>query len=123
MHAQSLLTALTALPFTAQGSTAASTSPNSVFTNTQPGNDADIADSSFLFAAAVVPPTAWDHANIEVVGSKWETTVTPLPAGYQRYWNIAPLSAGNGVTIAVVVRWKEGTGFRRTVLVGTRYAP
>ena len=37
---------------------------------------------------------------------------------YRRYWNIAPVGT-RGVVIAVIVRWKEGADFRRTVVVGT----
>lgn len=128
--AQSLLTALMAVPATAHGVGAASAAPNTLFTNTYTTNDGDIADSGQVFAQTTLPASAYDHAESEIAGTAFGALVAPLPASpaysnYQRYWNIAPVAIGsvNGVSIAVVVRWSEGTVWRRTVVVGTRYFP
>jgi prepilin-type N-terminal cleavage/methylation domain-containing protein len=125
--AQSLLSALMAAPSTAQGS-GASASPKTLFTNTYAGvgtNDDDVADSANAFTAATLAASKYDHAESELTGTPFAALVAPLPTGFERYWNIAPVIAGsaNGVVLAVIVRWREGTVWRRTVVVGTRYFP
>lgn len=124
--AQSLLTALMAVPSTAQG-TGASASPKSLFHNTFKGNgtnDDDPADAAREFAKKVKKVKA-DHDESEIAGTPIAAMVAPLPTGWERYWNIAPVIAGstNGVVIAVIVSWPEGQVWQRTVVVGTRYFP
>jgi prepilin-type N-terminal cleavage/methylation domain-containing protein len=119
--AQSLLAALLAVPFTAAG-TGNSASPNTLFTNVTTANDGDVADSAGGFATATLP--AYDHSDTELPASMASMT-GPVPGdgiSYQRYWNIAPVGA-RGIVIAVIARWKEGTNWQRTVVVGTRYQP
>jgi type IV pilus modification protein PilV len=122
---QSLLSALEAVPYTARGS-GASGGVNNLFTNSSATNDNDIADSASVFATATLPVGSYDHADTELAGTPLASMVAPLPIGrttFERYWNVAPLAAGTGVTLAVIVRWKEGSIWRRTVVVGTRYSP
>jgi type IV pilus modification protein PilV len=134
--AQSLLTALLAVPYTSSG-TGNSASPNNFFTNSVTGNDTDVADSANAFAVNVLPSTAYDHSDAELPANVLAMIgpATPVPGGitYQRYWNIAPVGS-NGVVIAVIVRWHEASQYttagstlqyfwQRTVVVGTRYAP
>jgi hypothetical protein len=120
-----LLSALEAVPYTARGS-GASGGVNNLFTNSSATNDNDIADSASVFATATLPVGSYDHADTELAGTPLASMVAPLPIGrttFERYWNVAPLAAGTGVTLAVIVRWKEGSIWRRTVVVGTRYSP
>jgi type IV pilus modification protein PilV len=123
--AQSLLTALMAVPYTSSGS-GNSLSPSNFFTNVTTANDTDVADSAMAFAAATVPSSAYDHIDSELPANVL-AMIAPQPSGgtgtnYQRYWNVAPIGT-NGVVIAVIVRWHEAAGWQRTVVVGTRYAP
>lgn len=119
--AQSLLTTLLAVPFIA-GGTGNSASPNTFFTNVTTANDADVADSAGAFATGTLP--AYDHDDTELPASVASMTTPPPTDGvtYQRYWNIAPVGT-KGVVIAVITRWKEGTSWKRTVVIGTRYQP
>jgi hypothetical protein len=138
--AQSLLSALLALPYAATNVNGdAGTVGQSLFNNTTPANDGDIADTAGNFALATLPANSYDHIDGEL-GSNVGLSVIPLPTdiladggsggvrnGYQRYWNIAPLptdgGSGPGFAIAVIVRWSESGTWRRTVVVGTRYQP
>lgn len=133
--AQSLLATLLAIPYNAQvlGGTG-------VFTNVSTSNDADITDTASVFTQPTLPPWAFDHQETEIFGTLADggpssaplsALVVPLGtayyttgrSAYERFWNVAPLASGNGVSIAVIVRWREGPIWRRTVLVGTRYQP
>jgi prepilin-type N-terminal cleavage/methylation domain-containing protein len=119
--AQSLLTTLMAVPFTASG-TGNSASPSNFFTNTTTANDADVADSAGQFASATLP--TYDHDDSELPANVAAMAAT-APSGsiaYQRYWNISPVGT-RGVVVAVIVRWHEGASWQRTVVVGTRYQP
>jgi prepilin-type N-terminal cleavage/methylation domain-containing protein len=125
--AQSLLSALLAVPYAAvsTGGVDAGTAGASLFANTSTTNDTDIADSAGNFALATLPAGSFDHVDGEL-GNTVGQSVIPLPTGrtrYERYWNVAPLAVGTGVSIAVIVRWSESGTWRRTVVVGTRYAP
>jgi hypothetical protein len=141
MLAQSLSSALSSVPYTAQLSGAVSP-----FANSNNGNDGDVADSAGAFcsvglsigsaASSIVQCTggaavpsgadAPDHTDSELAGSQLASIVVPLPTGrtpFERFWNIAPMPSGNGVMYAVIVRWKEGNAYYRTVVVGTRFRP
>ena len=121
--AQSLLSVLLAVPYSATGAGGAS-----LFANASLTNDGDIADTAGNFALATVPAGSFDHVDGDL-GGILSQSVIPLPtgarSGYQRYWNIAalPSTVGSGVTIAVIVRWSESGTWRRTVVVGTRFQP
>lgn len=118
--AQSLTTALMSVPYSAQLSAG-----GSPFSDSNVNNDGDIADSALRFAGSALPTATWapDHSESELTGTSFAAMVRKLPLGYSRYWNVAPLPSGNGVAIAVVVRWVEGRSYKRTVVVGTRYSP
>jgi prepilin-type N-terminal cleavage/methylation domain-containing protein len=121
MLAQSLVSALMTVPWSARGSSGAS-----LFANTSTSNDNDIVDGAGTFTNPTLPPTAYDHSETEITGTPAATLVTPLPTGrtpFQRYWNIAPIAGTNGVSIAVIVRWQEGTAWKRVVMVASRYQP
>lgn len=136
MLAQSMASAVSSVPYTVLAS---GVSP---FANANAGNDGDIADSegrycsaSFATAGlgsclggATLPAGAWapDHADADFAGSQFAAMVSPLPTGrtpFQRFLNVAPMPSGNGVMFAVIVRWKEGDVYQRTVVVGTRFQP
>jgi Tfp pilus assembly protein PilV len=121
--AQSLASALSSVPYTAELS--GSVSP---FADSNTGNNGDIADSQLAFAADALPTGAGapDHSDSELAGSSIASSVVPLSAGsvaYERYWNVAPLPSGNGVAFAVIVRWDEAGTKNRVVVIGTRYRP
>jgi hypothetical protein len=144
MLAQSLASALASVPYTAQ--LGGGVSP---FADVNAGNNNDIADSAGAFCSvglsigsatsaivsctgsAAVPSgtAAPDHTDSELTGTQLAQIVIALPTGrtpFERYWNIRPTTAGagtNGVTYAVIVRWKEGSAYYRTVVVGTRFQP
>jgi type II secretory pathway pseudopilin PulG len=100
-------------------------------------NDADIADTADAFETSGSPP--FDHEESEL-----ESTPSPsggmLPwngvpsadlvaGGFQRYWNISQPDDANlngiedGKRIAVIVRWPQGRGWRRIVLLTTKQNP
>jgi prepilin-type N-terminal cleavage/methylation domain-containing protein len=125
--AQSLLSGLLSVPYASAGTGNASGSPptGGLFRDFSTTNNGDIADSAGNFALATIPAGSFDHQDSEM-GASLVPAVIPLPTGrtnYERYWNVAPLAVGQGVAIAVIVRWSEGGTFRRTVVVGTRYQP
>jgi prepilin-type N-terminal cleavage/methylation domain-containing protein len=127
--AQSLLSGLLSVPYASVGLGNASGSgpPQNVglFRDFSTANNGDIADSAGNFALATIPAGSFDHQDNEM-GPSLAAAVIPLPTGrtrYERYWNVAPLAVGQGVAIAVIVRWSEGGTYRRTVVVGTRYQP
>jgi Tfp pilus assembly protein PilV len=123
MLAQSLVSTLMSVPWSARGSSGAS-----LFANTSTSNDADITDGAGVFARnqVTMPAGSFDHSEAEITGTPMAVLVTPLPVNrtaYQRYWNIAPIAGTNGVSIAVIVRWHENSSWSRLVLVATRYQP
>jgi prepilin-type N-terminal cleavage/methylation domain-containing protein len=139
MLAQSLVSALLTVPWSAVGAGGAS-----LFANTSSTNDPNVADVEVsgtipAFKQATVPLGAYDHCSEtvnppsvlsqcvgEITGTPTAAIVTPLPTGrtnYERYWNIAPITGTNGVVIAVIVRWHEGSSWSRVVLLATRYQP
>jgi prepilin-type N-terminal cleavage/methylation domain-containing protein len=103
--------------------------------NVKTNNDADIADTAFLFELDEDPilKDRADHgeADLTALGAAW----TGIPSAelngmYERYWNVAYLDAnGNGVNemvqVAVIVRWRQqgGLGWRRVVLVTAKLNP
>jgi len=101
--------------------------------NVSAGNDADIGDNAFAFQWTADPLASGlaDHgeADLAALGPLW----TGIPAAelgqdYQRFWNVAYADTnGNGVNdvaqIAVVVRWRQGGGWRRIVLLAAKLNP
>lgn len=111
--------------------------------NSVTGNDDDVGDTGF--AMETTPdsgvPAIVDHgeADLTLGGTAWLgiPQAQLLPNGFQRYWNVSfndPASPGtlldangngvaDGMRIAVVVRWPQGAGWRRVVLLTTKVNP
>jgi Tfp pilus assembly protein PilV len=97
--------------------------------NRTTSNDADLGDSASAMAHTIDPIAAdlADHGEGDL-GGTW----AGLPRGLldanqmERYWCVAdgPDANGNGVAdskrIAVIVRWRAGPGWRRTVFMVTK---
>ncbi len=102
--------------------------------NTNTANDGDIGDTAYRFEAAS-PPADHGEADLTAGGAVWNGL--PARAGFERYWNVSDKdytnpgllldSDGNGVAdglrIAVIVRWPQGTGWRRLVLMTMKPNP
>lgn len=87
-------------------------------------NDADVGDTALAFEQVDDPIASGhaDHGEADL-GAAW----TGLPASalggdYQRFWNVAEPDDQNhngtadGKRLAVIVRWRQGAGWRRLVL-------
>jgi len=109
-------------------------------------NNTDFADSADLFENQTPPPFDHAEADLTLNGLSWNGipgpgSAAPVPyigapctpgaeACYERYWNVSTTDAGgnlidsngngiaDGVRVAVLVRWMEGTAWHRIVLVG-----
>lgn len=75
-------------------------------------NNSDIGDAARAFEGSTFE---YDHAEADL-GSSW--TGLPARAGFERYWNVA--TTGRLVKIAVIVRWQQGSGWRRLVAYTAR---
>ena len=92
--------------------------------NANTANDADYADLAARFESANPPA---DHAEAEL-SDPLLGTWNGLRArnGFERYWNVAEVddADGNGIAdakrIAVIVRWRSGSGWRRIVLLTSK---
>jgi type IV pilus assembly protein PilV len=100
--------------------------------NTNPSNDADLADSAWAFTVPGATPP-YDHAEGELsnVNADWNGIPTAALAagGFERYWNVSEPDDVNangtpdGRRIAVIVRWPQGAGWHRVVLLGFQVNP
>jgi type IV pilus assembly protein PilV len=96
--------------------------------NAVAGNDLDIGDAAGNFESDA-PPVA-DHVEADL-GPTWlgVPQAEIAAAGYERYWNVSEGDDWNGNTvpdakrIAVIIRWPQGSGFRRLVLFTTKGNP
>jgi hypothetical protein len=106
--------------------------------NVRPTNDDDIGDTAFALEQNAVATGFVDHgeASLTLNGAVWNgipsTGFNPLE--YERYWNVSfndPAAPGNlldenrngvadGMRIAVIVRYRNETGWRRVVLLTTK---
>jgi Tfp pilus assembly protein PilV len=97
--------------------------------NGNPSNDGAIGDPAFALEGSGTPAVDHGESDLTLGGTSWVGTPTGDIAGYERYWNVAYLDDdnGNGVwdaaRIAVIVRWPMGSGFRRIVLLTTKFNP
>lgn len=100
--------------------------------NADPGNDADVGDSTLQFQLLAAPPADHGEADLTLGGKVW--TGLPLELlqnnGMQRYWNVSldnVDSNGNGVPdairVAVIVRWQVAGGWRRIVIPTVKVNP
>jgi prepilin-type N-terminal cleavage/methylation domain-containing protein len=84
--------------------------------NSQPLNDANIGDVGYHFETSADPiaDNLADHGEADLPPGFTGLPAAALGTDYQRFWNVAtPLNASGGrdaITIAVVVRWRVGTG-------------
>ena len=90
-------------------------------------NTTDIADAEFQFEKVDLPLDGGlaDHGEASL-GAWNGIPASGLGAEYERYWNVlhdTNGSAENDIQIAVVVRWKQGSGWRRIVLQGMKLNP
>lgn len=100
--------------------------------NASPANDADVGDTAFRFQISSDPIADGlaDHgaADVAAMGAAWTGLSAADVAGYERYWNVSYVDTnGNGVNdvvqIAAVVRWQQGGGWRRVVLLSAKVNP
>jgi len=92
--------------------------------NTSSGNDADYADSAGVFETSATVAADHGEGDLAAGGTEWLglPTAAVAQAGFQRYWNVAEVDDTNangrpdGKRIAVIVRWQQGSGWRRVVL-------
>lgn len=101
--------------------------------NASATNDGDIADTAQVFETTANPVAAGianhGEATITALAGAWAgTPAAQLGGEYQRFWNVAPLDTdGDGVndalSVAVVVRWPHGGGWRRIVLHAIKLNP
>ncbi|MGC3997944.1 MAG: prepilin-type N-terminal cleavage/methylation domain-containing protein [Anaeromyxobacter sp.] len=98
--------------------------------NSNTTNDADIADSALAFEGTNTLP--YDHAEADLTDGGLVFNGIPqsqLGTEFERYWNISTPDDDNangtpdGMRIAVVVRWRQGNGFRRIVLHTAKINP
>ena len=94
--------------------------------NANTSNDTDIGDSQSRFERASPPA---DHSDADL-GATWTgIPQASVPAGFERYWNVAYVddvdgnAAWDAVRIAVIVRWPAGTGWRRVVMITSKTNP
>ncbi len=113
-------------------------------TNTVAGNDDDIGDTGFALESTpdAAVPTIVDHGEADLtLGGTVPWLGIPQAQlagnGFQRYWNVTfndPAAPGtlldanqngvaDGMRIAIVVRWPQGAGWRRIVLLTTKINP
>ena len=101
--------------------------------NTSASNDGDIGDTAHAFQTVADPLGSGlaDHgeADLTAMGAAWTgIPQAELNGVFQRYWNVAYVdNNGDGVNdmaqIAVVVRWQQGGGWRRVVLLTAKLNP
>ena len=97
--------------------------------NSNTANDGNIGDSSFAFEVAS-PPADHGESDLTLGGATFRgIPASGLAGGYERYWNVAypddsnANSTPDGARIAVIVRWPQGAGWRRVVLLGLKRNP
>jgi type IV pilus modification protein PilV len=91
--------------------------------DTNSGNNADIGDTAQAFETYTTTQAeaAADHKATDL-GAAW-TGLGGAPGyvarvGFERYWNVA--ASGSQKRIAVIVRWQQGSGWRRVVALTSR---
>ena len=108
--------------------------------NGNASNDDDLGDTGFaLERTATSGVTALvDHVEADL-GAGWQgiPAADLVAGGYERFWNVSfndPSTPGtlldanantvaDGMRIAVIVRWPQGSGFRRVVVYVTKPNP
>ena len=97
--------------------------------NANASNDATIGDPAFAFEGAS-PPADHGEADLTAGGAAFHgIPAAGLAGGYERYWNVAYADDSNANNIvdsarlAVIVRWPQGSSWRRVVLLGLKRNP
>ncbi len=106
--------------------------------NANPANDDDPGDSGFAMEYTANVAGLVDHGEADL-GAAWQgvRAADLAAAGFERYWNVSlndPAVLGtlldansdliaDGKRIAVIVRWPQGTGWRRIVVFITKPNP
>lgn len=82
------------------------------------GNNADIGDTAQAFEGYTTAQaeTASDHKAADL--GAW--TGLPDRSGFERYWNVAVDNTARLAKVAVIVRWQQGSGWRRVVAFTSR---
>lgn len=101
--------------------------------NAKTANDLTLGDPTFLLEQSSDPVADGlvDHgeADLTLGGAAWLGLPAAAVEGYQRYWSVSYVddSNANGVAdsarIAVLVRWRAGSGWRRVVAFATKPNP
>jgi hypothetical protein len=100
--------------------------------NANTSNDADVGDSTFQFQEPGTPPFDHGEADLTLGGRTWAgLPATLLVANrMERYWNVSYEDVdtnGNAipdaVRVAVIVRFRSGTGWRRIVVPTVKVNP
>lgn len=97
--------------------------------NASTSNDGDLGDTGYRFETSVNPIADGyaDKGEANLPANFTGLPTAALGTDYQRFWNVAlPVNATGGhdyMAIAVVVRWRAGTGDRWHRLVLTSVKP
>lgn len=82
----------------------------------------DITDDAGTYETSDTP--VCDHSDADLGTTFMGIPTAELGDLYQRYWNVAYVddsnlnSVSDGVRVAVIVRWRHGSTWRRVVLTG-----
>lgn len=119
---QALMAVLGAVPYAASD---AGGTVSGLFANVSATNDTDLLDTAGVFAQPTLATTAYDHTETDLPPALSRMLAAPPADGitYTRFWNVRPSATGNGVNLAVIVRWHSNGAWHRTAVLGTRYAP
>jgi len=106
--------------------------------NANPANDDDPGDSGFAMEYTANVAGLVDHGEADL-GGAWQGIpgADLAVAGFERYWNVSHNDPGvpgtlldanldaveDGKRISVIVRWPQGTGWRRIVVFVTKPNP
>jgi len=106
--------------------------------NPNTSNDRDVGDDAQLFTVyGATPPFDHAEADLAPLGTAWTGIPTQglTVGGFERYWNVSTSnpdgsaidSNGNGLVdgmhIAAIVRWQQGSTWHRVVLHGFKVNP
>lgn len=107
--------------------------PGTPLADTSTSNDGDIADTASRFETDTDPVGHGlaDHgeADLAALGASWTgIPLAEMGGEYERYWNVVYLDTnGDGVNdlvqVAAIVRWHQGGGWRRVVLLSAKINP
>lgn len=101
--------------------------------NTQVGNDLSLGDPTFAIEGSADPVADglvdYGEAGLTLGGAAWLGLPAAAVNGYERYYGVAYVDDSNGnavpdsARVAVVVRWRSGSAWRRVVILSTKPNP